>query len=962
MHAPRWLGAVALCVFLAACGSGKSAMPSHNQATPGGPGDPTPAQLSAPERLAGLPTDGVQPWEHLDADGHVVAPKRGVSLVNASSVFSTGADTFLTGGSVTVVGEVERLTAGTGGNKKTSYGMYRLPLGGDQPGAVVLDVNIDSSGSSYYVALSDFESGRWQWCGPFTRNQVRLVKVPGQLVSSNYVSALGNMFVCVATFDGGRVDVIGVGTEPVTAGDPALPPAPTAFTATSVAGGLLLDWTPGVLSDLAGYRVLWSNSTFTTATDAGVHTYGYAEPGHNFFLPTTLQRTTYVAVQTVDLAGNLSDLTPVQNALPGGGNPLNLAVKLSAPNVTLGTALKLTATGSTTYDMDLDNDGVYEVQGAANGVVNLDTSHTGLYRVNVFGHGASPSYQALDGASLIISGNTPPEASADANPLSGATPLQVTLTATASDAEDPPTALTYAWDYNGDGLFEPGTNSLVLHRTYGKAGIYNATFKVTDSLGASTTAQVPINVSRGADNVPTAVMLVTAQQNTQPFGLSYNFDASASTDLDGDTLTAKWDYDGSGLGGSVPATQVVNHLYPNMGAYLASVQVDDGFGGKDTTSQTVYVPSACCSLYGAPKQYTRQSPIVGSQTSNLKWAYRTGSYILSSPVIGPKGNVYVTCDDSKLYSLVDNGTFAPTVKWRFTCGAAIDSTPAVGIDGTVYVGSSDHNVYAIHENGQAVPDVHWSFLTNDVVVASPTIGTDGTVYVASDDFNVYALKDNGTLTPDVKWSFTTGSAVEASPAIGPDGTVYVGSFDRNIYALVDNGTPTPDVKWSFLTNGAILSSVAIGPDGTIYVGSFDNWIYALKDNGTPTPDVKWSFETGAGILASPAVGANGVVYVGSEDGTLYALKDNGTPTPDLKWSFVTGGPILGSSPTIGADNTIYIGSSDKKIYALIDNGTPTPTITWSYTTLDIVNGSGAIGPDGRVYFGGEDNYVYAFGP
>ena len=66
------------------------------------------------------------------------------------------------------------------------------------------------------------------------------------------------------------------------------------------------------------------------------------------------------------------------------------------------------------------------------------------------------------------------------------------------------------------------------------------------------------------------------------------------------------------------------------------------------------------------------------------------------------------------------------------------SSPVVGVDGTIYIGSYDGNLYALKPNGP----LKWNFRTGGSA-SSPAVGADGTVYVGSDDGNLYAI-DSGT--------------------------------------------------------------------------------------------------------------------------------------------------------------------------------------------------------------------------
>jgi len=203
------------------------------------------------------------------------------------------------------------------------------------------------------------------------------------------------------------------------------------------------------------------------------------------------------------------------------------------------------------------------------------------------------------------------------------------------------------------------------------------------------------------------------------------------------------------------------------------------------------------------------------------------------------------------------------LKWKYKTGWGVASSPAIGSDGTIYVGSCDNYTYAINPDGT----LKWKFKTGWYVYSSPAIGSDGTIYIGSYDHNLYAINPDGTK----KWNFTTGGEIHSSPAIGDDGTIYIGSLDKNLYAINPDGT----LKWNFSTEGYIYSSPAIGGDGTIYVGSYDHNLYAVYPNGT----VKWKFQTWWYVKSSPAIGSDGTVYVGSDDDFLYAIGSQ--PIPEL---------------------------------------------------------------------------------
>jgi len=97
----------------------------------------------------------------------------------------------------------------------------------------------------------------------------------------------------------------------------------------------------------------------------------------------------------------------------------------------------------------------------------------------------------------------------------------------------------------------------------------------------------PTDVDNGGgantNNAPTAIVTANPTAGTAP--LIVQFDASASTDTDGDALTYFWNFgDGNTAAGSNPM-----HTYTSIGNYTATVTVNDSNGGTDTADLFITV-------------------------------------------------------------------------------------------------------------------------------------------------------------------------------------------------------------------------------------------------------------------------------------------------------------------------------------------------------------------------------------
>jgi glucose/arabinose dehydrogenase len=127
-----------------------------------------------------------------------------------------------------------------------------------------------------------------------------------------------------------------------------------------------------------------------------------------------------------------------------------------------------------------------------------------------------------------IAGNQPPTASFTATPSSGATPLDVTFDASGSaDPEGLP--LTYAWDLDGNGLYNDATGVSTTH-TYNAAGNVHVGLEVTDVDSASdTTTRL---ISPGNDP-PVPTISSPSASLTWQVGDQISFSGSATDAQDG---------------------------------------------------------------------------------------------------------------------------------------------------------------------------------------------------------------------------------------------------------------------------------------------------------------------------------------------------------------------------------------------------------------------------------------------
>jgi PKD repeat protein len=607
-----------------------------------------------------LPADGLQPWERLDGNGHVRTDgNRGISSINASTDFTPGVERFLDSGDIAGNGEALRLNGTDDSN--SSYAMYRVSIQAAQPGVVSVDANLLDFGSEYYVGLSNYGTGRWDWRGPFTDNHVRLPVVTD--ASGDFTSDLGNTFISVLVNSGSSLDIVGVGVNQFDPLDTGLPATPLGLSLTPVNGGLELSWSPVLEADLAGYAIHYSSKSFVNPGSAGVKTVPYLE-GSTQHLLSGLKAATFVAVSAVDFTGNESALSSLQSASPLPAAPGSVTLTGSAASAGINAAINLSASGFDLYDWDLDGDGIFEISDDAIGSQTADTSASGLIRPRVRGRDGSGERVALGGLSLLVSGNTRPVASATADPQSGSTPLDVTFTGLAADNEDDASSLSHAWDFDGDGFYETGTDTLTpATQAYLAPGIYNAKFRVTDSEGSWDVDSVTI-MATGAD-IGQPLALFSWDSSGVYKSQAFALDASASSASFGETITKyEWDLDGDGtFETDNGANPILPHMFDNAGEMQIGLRVTDS---------------------GALQaEWTRVLTVLGWRNIVLEFGGQTSHWYQSMEIVNGKlafaYGEWIPASINSLKYAFCNGDPAQVEDWEFIT-LATDETDIIGVD------------------------------------------------------------------------------------------------------------------------------------------------------------------------------------------------------------------------------------------------------------------------------------------
>jgi PKD repeat protein len=187
---------------------------------------------------------------------------------------------------------------------------------------------------------------------------------------------------------------------------------------------------------------------------------------------------------------SLKDIRQLNFRVASGGAGGTIEVRLDSPTGELvATSPQIANTGGwqswTTVQVPLTNppSGTHELFL----VFRNSANNGGLFNVNWI--------EAVGKGAAVTEA---PQVSADATPASGAAPLEVHFTGTATDADAAPgDTLTYKWDFGVAGTTDDTSTEQNPTFTYQRAGTYNATFTATDAQGGHATATVQVVVTAG---------------------------------------------------------------------------------------------------------------------------------------------------------------------------------------------------------------------------------------------------------------------------------------------------------------------------------------------------------------------------------------------------------------------------------------------------------------------------------
>jgi len=250
----------------------------------------------------------------------------------------------------------------------------------------------------------------------------------------------------------------------------------------------------------------------------------------------------------------------------------------------------------TTYDWDFDGNGEIDASGSIASYVfptpgtynvslivtdNGGNSNTATHSIDVDGDSQTPVIPPATTHLPIASFQISPEAPGQGD---------IILFNGTSSLDLDGLIESFAWDFDGDGNAD--STAPIAEHTFAAAGLYSVTLTVTDNDGnevsVTETIEVGSQPSTSTGMIPPIADFAFLPAEPEA-GDIILFNATLSTDLDGQIVSFAWDFDEDGRTDSAAA--IVDHSFTEDGTYNVALTVTDDSGSTDTFTLQVVVGS-----------------------------------------------------------------------------------------------------------------------------------------------------------------------------------------------------------------------------------------------------------------------------------------------------------------------------------------------------------------------------------
>lgn len=440
----------------------------------------------------------------------------------------------------------------------------------------------------------------------------------------------------------------------------------------------------------------------------------------------------------------------------------------------------------------------------------------------------------------------------------------------------------WRWDF-GDGA---SGNEPAVDHVYQIPGIYTARLTVTDDAGvANSTASDIVRIGVNAPPVPTS----TRPDRPIAVGEVARFDATESSDLDGEILSYFWEFGDGAIGEG----DRVEYAYAAPGIYQVRLTLRDNSATLSDTAETAFsvVVSAAPIAASGPDQFVTASEVVfdGGGSSDPDGEITTYEWTFGDGEVGTGRIVRHAYREPGIYEVslnVRDDSGAPLNIDRDTASVRINQTPIA----------------------DAGPDLIVAPGQESVLDGSGSVDPDGTI----DDY-LWRFEDGSEARGrQVTRSFDIPGRYRVELIVRDD-SGHEAAFDVDEVLVAVNAPPVanagPDVLVEPGTELRVSSTASFDPDGTIRVFRWD-----FDDLATPVFG-----EAPTRVFDQPGVYTAQLTVI-DDSGTINAS------TSDEIRIHVNHAPIAEAGPDIRTDRLIVTldgsGSVDADGDALIFSWDP----------------------------------------
>ncbi|MEW6428277.1 MAG: PKD domain-containing protein [Thermodesulfobacteriota bacterium] len=422
----------------------------------------------------------------------------------------------------------------------------------------------------------------------------------------------------------------------------------------------------------------------------------------------------------------------------------------------------------------------------------------------------------------------PPQVTANATPQTGAAPLSVSFTGSATDDGS---VLSYSWDFEGDGVFDHSGASAAVSHTYPAAGIFHPTLRATDDDGLSGHATLTVRVGTLAIRGSVTPVSGSSPLDTSLTGGVISIPAGARI------LQWEWDFEGDGVFDfQNRLSPTTTHRYGTSGSYTPVLRATDDQGNQAlAAAATVTVSNRPPTVSNTSTPATGNAPL----TVNLTGSASDADGAISLFQWDYNGDaIFDWASTTSLptwYTYTQAGTYNTLVRVTDNEGLSAEAAKTV----TVSTLQTPPTVLLSADRSRGSAPLAVAF-------TAQAVDRDGTIASYDWDFDGDGVIDQTTATGSASHTYTLAGPVAASVTVTDNDTLTAAA--RLLINVTGSGFPTARLQAAPTSGPAPLTTTLDGAGSTDADGTIASYHWTFGE------DKLWISNTGnntVGLYRNP---------------------------------------------------------------------------------------------------------------